>query len=146
MKAILRTEHHKQQAHQAIDRVDFAGGKRVYKFVLVLKRARRTLPQLRLYWLLVTAIADETGGADKGHKDAIHEFLKRKFLKWRDFDAFGVEFRVCSSTSDLDTAQFTQYIDDIYQWARDEQGIVLPRPDDLGFDEFYLKYEDADAV
>lgn len=82
----------------------------------------RTLTQNRLYWVYIHAIAADTGDTP----DAIHEAFKLKFL--RRFTSEGFEY--AGSTTGLDTAEFTKYIDTIKAFARDELGIILPEPND----------------
>ena len=45
------------------------------------------------------------------------------------------------STSKLNTAQFTAYLEKVQVLASSELGIVLPVPEDRIFEEFYEQYE-----
>ena len=97
------------------------------------------MPQNALYWLWLTCIADETGG----DKLAIHETFKGMYLPRETAKVF---LETCMdrpvSTSTLNTAQFTQYLDKIQVFASSELGIVLPLPGDLAFEAFQEYYKD----
>ena len=40
----------------------------------------------------------------------------------------------------LSTKEFTTFLDNIYLFASETLGIILPKPDDIGFNEFYINY------
>lgn len=46
------------------------------------------------------------------------------------------------STANLDTKQFSQYLERIQQFASTEMGIILPNPKDQYFEQFYQQYMD----
>lgn len=83
----------------------------------------RSLEQNSYYWgVLIKLIADEIGEDDH---DAIHEFLKVKFLA---FDSlFILKFR---STADLSTVEFEDYCAKIRSWAWQFLGVFLPKPNE----------------
>jgi hypothetical protein len=142
MNAMIRTEPDRQKAHDMLDRLKLEGN-RQYRFEVKLYRRQRTLPQNRLLHLLINAIAEETGGADKDHREAIKTFLKQKFLEPQFQEVFGVEVEMQRSTRALDTAEFTRFINAIYDWAERELGIMLPRPGDLGWDDLCARFENV---
>jgi hypothetical protein len=81
---------------------------------------------------------DETGE----HKDVLHEYFKQYYLGTTEclvFDKYQV--MMTPTTTALDTKQFTDYLNRIEQFASSELGIVLPRPEDEIWAEFYEKYE-----
>jgi len=148
VNALLRDERTRQQAHDSLDRLDFKDGRRTYAFSVKIHRRRRSLPQNNLYWMLVAAIAAESAGydlagrVDKNQKQAVHRHLRNKFLQKHKVAVFNEPIYLPQSTTELNTAEFTQYLDDIYEWAREEHGIMLPRPDDLGWESFCQTYAD----
>lgn len=111
----------------------------------------RSLAQNRIYWGWVTQIADKTGD----DKDSVHIELKRRFLAkiyCRDFGEYAEladNMAICRgslpkhqyeslainiikqlSTTRASTKQFTEYLNNIEQWAY-LQGVTLPVPEDL---------------
>lgn len=110
------------------------------EFNLDIKQEReiRTISQNSLYWLWLTCIMAETGN----DKDYLHIFFGKKYLPQDRRIVFNYPVDVTTSTTSLDTAQFTHYLERIQQFANSELGIVLPNPEDLHFKEFYETYKD----
>lgn len=110
-----------------------------YDVSIKVQRQIRSLPQNRLYWLKVSCICDETGS----DKDQIHEELKKMFLPPKMVKSlYGFLMDVPMSTTELDTKQFTDFLEKIDVFASSELGIVLPNPGDLAWNEFYEYYRD----
>ena len=130
----LRTENDKPGIIAFIERLPEG---RKYDISVTRHRVQRCLPQNRAYWLWLTCIADETGN----DKDYLHRFFGEKFLPVKERVVFGEVIREPISTKKLDTAQFTQYLEKIRVFAA-EEGIVLPNPGDLCWEQFYIQYKD----
>jgi len=107
-----------------------------YIVKIELKREIRSLPQNKLMWLWLTCIEQETGN----DKNDLHDHFKDKWLPKKVVAMFGKIIEKPISTSELDSKQFTDYLERIQQFANIELGIVLPNPDDLHFAEFYQEY------
>jgi len=88
---------------------------------------KRSLSQNKLYWLAVTFFGRELGYTEKHEFEQIHDALKKRYL--RTEIVFGQE--VSTSSHDLPSDQFKEYLDKIYVFAASEYGITLPHPDDL---------------
>ena len=106
-----------------------------YKVSVTLNRDRRSLSQNSLYWLWLNCISAETGN----DVDALHDYFKDRFLS-RKVEIFGDECSVGTSTTKLNTAEFTAFLDKVQQFAAGE-GIILPNPEDLYFEQFYQQYK-----
>ena len=74
-----------------------------------LDKAKRSLDQNALYWLYLGVIEKETGNLATD----LHELFKRKFLPPIPKKILGTEFKIPASTSTLNKADFTEYIDKI---------------------------------
>ena len=99
-----------------------------------LKREQRSPAQNRVYWLYIACICDETGNSkNKVHLDIATMFLPLKSGK------MGTE---PISTTELNTAQFKKYLDEVNLWANEFLGIILPNPEDKYWAEFYEQYKD----
>ncbi len=83
-------------------------------------RQTRSLSQNAYYWGVVVALLSEYTGYDP---DDMHEALKLKFLVDRFVGKFGL-IKV-KSTTDLDTGEMTEYIEQVRQWAA-AIGCVIP--------------------
>ena len=82
-------------------------------------RSSRTTEQIRYYWGVVLAvIADYTGHS----VEELHEVFKAMFLKPKD--VMGVN--VYPSTTDLDTGQMTDYIENIRNFASRDLACYVP--------------------
>ena len=103
-----------------------------------LHREKRTVDQNRLLFLWIGCVSHETGY----FKDEVHEIFKKKFLGTEVFEMWGERVERLRSTANLDTKQFSQYLERIQQFASTEMGIILPNPRDQYFEQFYQQYKD----
>ncbi|MCL2596245.1 MAG: recombination protein NinB [Paludibacter sp.] len=136
MTLILTKEADKVPARAAINDLQFDNGK---SFVIVLKenKKRRTIDQNRLMWLWLSCIENETGQ----ERESLHEFFKSAYLQPEYKFVFGVQTEIPPTTTKLNTAEFTHYLERIQQFASTELSIVLPNPEDLRWAEFYETYK-----
>jgi len=100
-------------------------------YVLTIKknRAVRSLSQNKYYHCILKIVGIETGHTH----DELHEALKLKFNASVIFFPKGGSQIVGKSTSDLDTKEFTSYINQVKNWAMHEFGIVIPELKDLDY-------------
>jgi hypothetical protein len=98
---------------------------------------RRTLPQNSLYWLWLTAIQAETGN----EKNYLHKYFTDKYLPKKYCVVFGKVVEVSISTTALDTASFTKYLDSI-NLEMGEKGVELISPGHPLFEQFLEYYND----
>lgn len=119
----------------AISYIDKLPEGKVYKVSVTLHRERRSLQQNSLYWLWLNCISSETGN----EIDTLHDYFKDHFLA-RRVVVFGEERNAAISTTKLNTAEFTAFLDKVQQFAAGE-GIILPNPEDLYFEQFYKQYK-----
>jgi len=129
---MLINVHNYKTRQEAIDYVSLLSLDKHHQVKVTCKRGKRSIDQNALMWLWLTCIENETG-QDKAE---LHEFFKCKLLgstlkNWLDF-----EYKTANSTSTLDTAQFTQYLEKIQVFANTELAITLPNPSDLEFERF----------
>lgn len=109
-----------------------------YDVTVSIHRRNRTIPQNSLYWLHVACIADETGS----DRDEVHAELKRLYLPSESVTGmYGETIVRPVSTTKLDTAQFSAYIEKVVAFASSTLGIILPMPGDLAFEEFEKYYK-----
>lgn len=73
------------------------------------KKSRRSLDQNSFYWLYLGVIERETGNLATD----LHELFKRKFLPPIPKKILGVEFKIPASTTELNKAEFGEYLDKI---------------------------------
>lgn len=91
-------------------------------------RKRRTLPQNRVQWWYFTVIANHTG-----HTPAqIKGITQAKFLVRDVVDENTGEVYPCIlDTSDLDTIEHNDYMEDVRAWAFKTFDITLPLPNEV---------------
>jgi len=119
---------------------------KVYLIEVKRYRERRSLRQNRYYHgVVVKMIAEETGM----ESEEVHEVLKKKFIKQRDYALVKSEgkYFACfedtgemipsdeleeyykkKGSKDLDTKEFKEYIEKIHIWAANFLGINIPDP------------------
>ena len=100
-------------------------------------KSKRSISQNALYWLYLTCIEVETG-TDRNY---LHEYFKEQFIEPKKINVLGkvLEFR---TTTNLDTKQFTDYLNRIVDFALMELSISMPNPDDKRLLEFYNEYKE----
>lgn len=96
----------------------------------------RSISQNRLYWLWLTCIARETGN----DVQLLHETFKQKFLTPESKLCLNTEVTILPSTTKLNTAAYSRFLDAIQAFASSELGIMLPQPNDVEFSAFLTKY------
>lgn len=133
-KFILHTEGDRERAILLLKKADI---KHKHIFELKRQREKRTLSQNKLYWLWLGCISDETGD----DTSFLHYYYSNRFLPKTEKLIFEERFEIIKSTTELDTKEFTTYLERIQQHAA-EWNCILPLPEERGFEEFYLKYKD----
>lgn len=116
-------------------KLDISQGEYVVK--VAKKAEKRTLSQNRLYRLWLNCISKDTGN----DIEDLHEYFKMKFIGVYSRIIFGKEVTRGYTTTELTTEQFKEYLDNVQRWASVEQGIILPTPEDLQWEEFLNKYD-----
>jgi hypothetical protein len=98
--------------------------------VVKVQTQTRSERQNRLYWMYLTMLEDATGHS----KDELHEIFRAKFnartVSTVDHDTGEIidTGETYPSTTDLDTAQFTAYIENIRRFAAEFLNVILPDP------------------
>lgn len=94
---------------------------------------KRSNPQNRYYHGVVVDLV-RRGLKDLGWEpkscsaEAVHEMLKREFLTVDEHVKDGVFLKRTRSTTELDTAQFGEYLELCKQWAAENLGVSIPDP------------------
>lgn len=96
---------------------------------------KRTLPQNAYYHGVVVPMVREglynIGYNEVKTNEDAHEILKHLFLKKKMVnEKNGDEITLASSTAELKTVEFNVYLEEIWQWASDYLGIVIPAPNE----------------
>jgi hypothetical protein len=97
----------------------------------------RSLDQNNYYWFIITLIAYVTGDEYK----KVHNDYKKKFLYGYWPDKRGNYSMRVRSTRELNTAEMTEYIEQIRADAFDRLGIRTPNPNEILTDEDELKFD-----
>jgi hypothetical protein len=124
---------------KAVDYITRLADTKQYTVEVKVKREKRSVSQNRLYFLWLTCLMEETGSS----KEDLHEFFKQHVLESEEKYLFNDKYSVtiCRSTTSLDTKEMHYYLERIRQFAHVELGIGLPNPDDLGWEDFYIRYK-----
>jgi len=131
----IRTERDKQTAVDYINKLP----DKPYDVSIKLHKQTRTCPQNRLYWMWINAISKDTGN----EPDDLHDYFGSKYLPKIAVKMFGGDILDKNiSTTQLNTAEFTAYLEKIQIFASAELGIILPNPDDKYFEQMADYYSD----
>lgn len=100
----------------------------VYKIEIKKDKEKRSGNQNRYYWgVVIQMISEHTGF----FPDEAHELLKQKFLSYdKAFKSTGEAFTISRSTTDLDTWEFENYLEQCRIFAAVEIEIVIPLPNE----------------
>jgi hypothetical protein len=93
--------------------------------VIAEEKRTRSRSQNAYYWVYLGIIAAETGD----NADDLHEFFKRKLLPPRFVTVQGQEVKLPASTTDLNKADFGNYLDKICAMTN----VPLPDPEAAGY-------------
>lgn len=125
---------------------EFARGmrsmKRRMKVEVIVREAksRRSNAANRYYWgVVLKLIADYTGD----DVNSIHEFVKMKFLRPREIRILGETFAAPASSSELDSQQFHEFVEQVRKFAATELSIETPEPDHEWFKHRERKHRAA---
>jgi len=99
-------------------------GKRVELVVHPVRKARTDNQNAYYFGVAIALIADHTGYT----ADEAHDAMKMMFLKVRGENGFPDRIR---STTDLSTAEFSEYVEHIKRWASTALGIYIPDAGDV---------------
>lgn len=144
MRVIIRCEQDREKALRFLRNVSLEA-ERQYTFECKRYFRQRSIPQNRLRRMWVAAIAADRGGHDKEFVEMVDKELRLMFLPHRDVRFRGRDLQLPMSTKDLDVKEFSEFLDNIYNWATNE-GIMLLQPEDRNFELFRLEYEDKAGV
>lgn len=126
-------------------------------------RQRRTIDQNSLYWLWLTCLEKE---ADIGYKkEELHLLFRAKFLRIDEEKVLKIIYPkvyyriielvetfqyfeelnqiidlISKSTTEIDTKEFTYYLDSIKDFSALNFNVELLTLDDINFNEFYKEY------
>jgi hypothetical protein len=95
------------------------------ELILRVKRRQRTQKQSAWYRGCVVPMIAAYCGYPLHEYDALHDALVRRFLGERP-DPNPLRLRI--STSDLTTAEFSEYCEQVRIWAATDLGVVIPDP------------------
>jgi hypothetical protein len=87
---------------------------KIWKVQVTERKHIRNLSQNDYYWAILEGLSDHLGYT----KEEIHELLKYKFLKYAK-EIAGQPVVIVPSTTDLDTAQFSDYIENVLKFANE---------------------------
>jgi len=98
------------------------------KVAIKVGKPQRSDNQRRFYFgVIVKILADEWG---YNPPEQMHDALREEFLRLEADPEHGKPLPTVRSTSDLNTAEFEDYLDRIRAWAATDYGIVLPFPNE----------------
>jgi hypothetical protein len=99
-----------------------------YQIELKVDRGNRSGQQNKYYWgVVIKTLSDETGFTP----EEMHDVLKWKFLKYSKVLPNGEQVEVTESTTDLDTKEFEDFMEQVRRFAITELDILIPLPNEL---------------
>lgn len=85
------------------------------------RRYRRSNPANARYWLLLSLIAEKVKPEERAFStETWHTYFKSRYLGCDEHKLpNGMTMQIPKSSADLDTAEFTTYMNQVEEWARD---------------------------
>ena len=107
------------------------------QYVITIKRmnTKRSIDQNNLMWMWLECISRETGT----NKDDIYMYYCKKFL-CKIITIGEKQEKIYNTSSHLNMAQMTDFLNNIQADAAQELGIRLPQPEDRFFEAFYQQF------
>ena len=96
---------------------------------------QRSLAQNR--WMWFKCLEDYTGQPSQDW----HDYYCKKLISRDMVTPDGEIVKLAGHTSTMNTAQMTDFLNKVQADAATEWSVTLPLPEDLGYEEFRLKYE-----
>ena len=124
MKRLIKNELDRELAIGQLKRLDLTQ-ERSFLFSCEEQKKNRTVPQNKLYRLWLTCISQETGN----EVDDLHDYFKEKYTEPTSVVVFGIQHKRYTTTN-LNTIQFTNYLEKIRIEADRDLSIRLPLPED----------------
>lgn len=100
--------------------------------IVIRKAGKRSNSSNKFYWGAVIPIVKQ-GLKDMGiilSTERVHDLLKLKFLKIEVADHNGEVIEMIRGSSELNTEEFSSFIEQIKQWASEYLGVVIPEPNE----------------
>lgn len=133
MRTIVRTD---DDRIRFIDYIKSLQLEKPLTVVIETLKKKRSLRQNKLFHAWMAYLEEATGTS----REVWKEYFKQMFLEvYVDFIS-GKEITTVQHTSELDSKEFSDFMDKVHLQAN-EEGYWLPRPDDIGYDEFNLEWQ-----
>lgn len=110
-----------EQLQRAADVVRALPLDKPWRIAITEYRSRRTAEQNKLLWAIYTAMTEGTGYTSS----ELHEAMKRKFLAPKVVKVGTMEVEIPGSSRELDTKEFSEFVERVAQFASEELGIVV---------------------
>jgi hypothetical protein len=141
MKTILESNEDRDAFSKIVLATDCS--KRKYVAELKMYRKPRTLPQNRLFHVLMNCLVRDTEVGRGFTPEELKEYFISKYAPWYTKEINGKEIVFNKRTSQLDTKEMTVLIEGVYRDGIEIfEATYLPRPGDHLFEQFYSKYCD----
>ena len=108
---MILTKYNREIAHQMVDSSPDG-------YVIEVKPQKRSLEQNRLYWAILTDISEQVIPGKAYEPSIWHEYLRALFLQERVVELPDGSVKMLEpSTTELNQAQFSEYVEKVIQWA-----------------------------
>ena len=121
---IIRGEEQRAHTCRVIAGLDL---KKPWRVTIAPYRKVRSPSQNNLMWAWLEEVVDHVREHTGEDKDDIHEFFKAKFCPDSSVQ-IGGSAMIYKTTTKLDTAQMSRYLEDIRSWCFSALGISLSAP------------------
>jgi hypothetical protein len=127
MKFVLNSSHAKEEVLAYIESLDLEAHPVLSVEIKPYKKVR-TQPQNAYYFgVVLKTVSDYTGFT----KEELHISFKRAFLPIKREMIGGVMVEMLTSTKDLDTLRFNEYLEHVARFCAESIGVYIPMPNEL---------------
>jgi NinB protein len=133
MRVMIFDERSRTEFIRLVQQVEL---KRKYVGIMQVYRRQRSIKQNRLYHLWLKCVSEHTGHTE----EELDLFFKEMFLSWNSKQVLGREVVLPIHTSNLNTKEFTDYLEKIRMFALNDLSVYLPEPGESSWENFYTHY------
>ena len=137
---ILRDSSIRDSAKTYLDTLSLGPDEKPWKVTIEPYKKNRSLAQNSLLWLWLTRLSNflrNENGLNTMPED-LKDHFQRTYLGNRPYQLDGKTYVRLVGTSDLNTAQFTDFLNRIEEYANNA-GLNLPHPEDMYYEAMEIK-------
>lgn len=140
-KRILRDNQAVQEVISKLTPFQPGRHKKTYAVEIKEHKEKRSIAQNSLYWVWMKEVSKQMHEAGYALKPDTtwHLYFRQEFLGIKPVEVMGKIIEELISTTELNTKEFTEYLEKIELYVGSEWHLTMPHPNDLYFESMGIK-------